>query len=55
MGFSHMLEEVAGKALAFWRWDKDDLMFVAMTIFCGTVVGAKHVGYVADGCDTDRG
>ena len=55
MGFLYWLEDVAGNVLAFQRRDKDWVMFVVMTIFCGTVVGAKHVGYAADGCDTDQG
>ena len=37
------------------RRDKDWVMFVLVTVFCGTVVGAKQVGYVTDSCDTDWG
>ena len=55
MGFSCMLEDVVGNVFAVWRRDKDNMMLVVMTVFCGTVVGAKHVRYVADSCDTDQG
>ena len=55
VGLLCMLENVAGNAPAFRRRDEDWVTLVVVTVFCRTVVGAKHVGYVADSCDTDWG
>ena len=55
VGLLHLLKDVAGNVLTFRRRDKDWVTFMFMTVFCGTAVGAKHVRYVTDGCDTDRG
>ena len=50
-----VLKNVAGNPLACQRRDKDGIVFVVVTIFCGTVVGAKHVGYFTASRDTDQG
>ena len=55
LGFLKVLEDVADNVLALWRRNKDWIMFVLVTVFCGTVVSAKQVRYVTDSCDTDRG
>ena len=55
LGFLYVLEDVADNVLALRRRDKDWDMFVLVTVFCGTVVGTKQVGYVTDSCDTDWG
>ena len=55
LGLVQVLDDIADNVLALQRRDKDWIMSVVVTIFCGTSVGAKQVGYIAFSCDTDWG
>ena len=55
LGLVQVLNDIADNVLALRRRDKDWVMFVVVTVFCGTPVGAKQVGYITFGCDTDWG